>query len=125
MRREIVRRLRRGKRIREVAVEMRVPYEFVRNVAAESGERYVGRQLRPSEEREIRWRREEQGQSIREIAREMELPKSKVGRFARRVYLDVVADEDAIGFAETEIRRCPVHGMVSVWPCVACAATRR
>lgn len=124
-RREVVRRLRRGRRLREVAVELRLPYSLVRSVAAESGEMYAGRQLDPRQQSEIRRRREEEGQSIREIARAMGLPKSKVGRFSRRVFLDVMADEDEVGFVDASPRRCPVHGMVTVWPCVACAATRR
>ncbi|MDM4015867.1 hypothetical protein [Roseiconus lacunae] len=126
MHREVVRRLRQGRRIREVAVEFRVPYSVVQRIAAESGVKYCGRQLDRSQEAEIRRRREIDGQSIRTIAREMGLPKSKVGRFSRRVYLDVIADDDDVGFEDTtQTRRCPVHGLVTVWPCVACAATRR
>lgn len=124
-RREIVRRLRKGRRLREVAVELRLPYSLVRSVAAESGEPYAGRQLDRKQQAEIRRRREDKGQSIREIAREMGLPKSKVGRFARRVFLDVLADDDEVGFQDSGPQRCPVHGLVTVWPCVACAATRR
>ena len=124
MRRRIVDRLKRGRRLRAIAEEMRVPYQFVRQVAAESGLVYVGRQLDSRQEREIRERRDECGESIRTIASEMGLPKSKVGRFCRRTYLDVVADGADEGFEveETTTRRCPKHGLVNVWPCVACAA---
>lgn len=101
----------------------KVPYTFVRVLAAESEIDYIGRQLDPKQEKEIRRRRDELGQSIREIGREMNLPKSKVGRFVRRVWLDMLDDEDEIGFEDAGPRRCPVHGLVTVWPCVACMAT--
>ena len=58
MRRVIVAKLKRGRRLREVAEDLMVPYSFVRQVAAESGAYYVGRQLDASQEREIRKLRE-------------------------------------------------------------------
>jgi hypothetical protein len=32
------------------------------------------------------------------------------------------ARADEIGYRQTTPQRCPVHGMVKVWPCVACQA---
>ncbi|QDV86065.1 hypothetical protein [Planctomycetes bacterium TBK1r] len=123
MRRAILKRLMQGRRLMDIAVEHRVPYAFVQAVAAESGLNYAGQHLSDAQQREVRRRREKAGQSIREIAAEMGLPKSKIGRYSRRVYLDEAAEGDRIGFTEAaRPKRCPVHGLVNVWPCVACTA---
>lgn len=84
-----------------------------------------------------RVRREKAGQlfdqatlSTRQIARAVKAAKSTIARW-RRVYLDRQAQaEDSASAALFRPRRlrkarhCPVHGLVQVWPCVACAAVK-
>ncbi|MEO1529437.1 MAG: helix-turn-helix domain-containing protein [Planctomycetota bacterium] len=127
-RKQVLRMVRRGRRLKDIARELLMPYQYVQAIAADSGEVYAGRQLDDEQRSEIERRRVDEGESIRSIASAMGLPKSKVGRYARRRFLEVEREgqDDGVEFVDastkSEIRRCPKHGRVSVWPCVACAA---
>lgn len=69
--------------------------------------------------------------SCREVARDLEVGKTTVWRYRQAVYDAFTAENESdeaddavtIPFEQLETpRRCSVHGLTSVWPCVQCAA---
>ena len=127
MRSEILSRLRDGQRMADIARELKLPYSVVQQVAGSSRIKYVGKRLTDKQKEIIRRLREEQDCSIRIIAKKMKLPKSKIGR-AVKANFDREVSDGGTEVAPQQMpkpKRCPVHGLVTLWPCVACAATAK
>jgi hypothetical protein len=70
--------------------------------------------------------------SLRSVARELGVGKSTVDYHRQKVYDAWAAQESdepepfpTIEFVQlAKPRRCPKHGLVSVWPCVVCSSTQ-
>ncbi|MGB7325954.1 MAG: hypothetical protein WBD31_13850 [Rubripirellula sp.] len=120
-------RLRNGERLGGIANALGVTYGAVHAVAMESGIRYVGRHLTADEKNEVNRQRIIDGRSIRQIAAAMNLPKSKIGRCVQSQFSRVV-DTGGTRVSPRKLRspkRCPEHGLVRLWPCVACEGEKR
>lgn len=116
--------LRQGLRPFEIANRLSLPYEVVHEIALHSGIRYAGKHLTPEEKEQLRRLRELEGLPIRKIATQMGIGKSTVGRWSRARFLKV-QDEGGKAVRPAELKtpkRCPRHGLMRLWPCVACAA---
>lgn len=116
--------LRSGLRPFEVTQRVGLPYKTVQRIAIEHGVRCRGRHLSEAEKAKIRRMREVDGMSLRAIAREMGIGKSTVWVWAQR-RLEAVADQGGVVVRPVRVRRprrCPRHGLLTLWPCVACAA---
>lgn len=127
MRLEILGRLKQRKRLAEVARELDLPYTYVQRIARASSVKYVGRRLDPQQIAEVKRLRVQEGLSIRLIARQMNLPKSKIGRACKSMH-DKVVDGGGTAVRPMKTKepmRCPEHGLLTIWPCVACAAMRQ
>lgn len=123
---EIMARLRSGDgRIPEIARELGVSYWTVYEVARRSGLPYIGRHLTAKEKQQIRVLVESDGITGREAAKQIGRAKTTVCRYIaarRQKIVDSVGGSVRPKPTKTP-KRCPVHGLVMLWPCVACAAT--
>jgi hypothetical protein len=116
--------LRQGMRPIQIASRLSLPYEAVHEIAFSSGIRYPGKHMTEAEKAEVKRLRELEGLPIRAIALRIGVSKTTVGNFSRRQFLKVQSqggDEVAPEFLKVP-KRCPRHGLVRLWPCVACAA---
>jgi len=124
MREIVLTLLREGLRPIEIARKLSQPYEVVLSIARESGIRFTGKHLTDQEKKEVQRLREIHGYTVRLTARELGLSKTAVGRWSRARFLKV-QDQGGTEVRPVELktpRRCPRHGLVRIWPCVACAA---
>jgi len=122
---ELIRRLQDRERLSDIARSMCIPYPKAARIARESGVPYGGRVISAAENGEILRLRFNDGQSIRHIARTVGISRSYVGRVTK-AEIERYADLGGIAVRPLRLahpRRCPVHGLVRLWPCVACAAT--
>lgn len=124
MRELVLRMLREGLRPFEIAQRLSISYDVVHEIALNSGIRYAGKHLTLNEKNELLRLREIEGLPIRSVALAMGISKTTVGRWSRERYLRV---QDDGGTAVTPSmlkvpRGCPRHGLIRLWPCVACAA---
>lgn len=70
--------------------------------------------------------------SLRKVARQFGVCKSTVDYHRQKVYdawaaeeLDEPDESPTIDFVQlAKPRRCPIHGLVRVWPCVVCSSTK-
>jgi len=116
--------LRQGLRPFEITNRLSLPYDVVHKIALGSGIDYPGKHITDEDKQQIRTLRELEGLPIRTIAMQMGIGKSTVGRWSRARFLKV-QDEGGKAVAPEALkvpRRCPQHGLVRLWPCVACAA---
>lgn len=116
--------LRQGLRPFEIANRLSLPYEVVHEIALSSGIRYAGKHLTAEEKQQLQRLRELEGLPIRTIATQMGIGKSTVGRWSRARFLKV-QDEGGKAVRPENLKtpkRCPRHGLLRIWPCVACAA---
>ncbi|TWU66433.1 helix-turn-helix domain-containing protein [Crateriforma conspicua] len=116
--------LQQGKRPFEIANQLSLSYDLVQEICQESGILYPGKHLSDSEKQTIRRLREQEGLPIRAIAIRMGRSKTAVGVHVRRRF-EKVQDEGGTEVKPKMLkvpRRCPRHGLVRMWPCVACAA---
>ena len=126
MRDVILLMLRSGMRPIQVSREMGLPANLIYRIARTAADRYTGRHLTDEEIAAVNQLRELGGLTIRKTARQLGLSKTAVGRAARARFLKV-QDHGGTEVKPEELKvpkRCPVHGRVTLWPCVACAATR-
>lgn len=124
MRELVLNLLRQDLRPFEIANRLSLPYEAVHEIAIGSGIRYAGKHLTDAEKKQLLNLRELEGLPIRTIATQMGIGKTTVGRWSRDRFLKV-QDEGGKAVAPEMLkvpRRCPQHGLVRLWPCVACAA---
>lgn len=124
MREQVLAMLRSGLRPIEIARQMSLPYDVIYGIAKDSGIRFAGKHLTDEEKKEVRRLRELHGYSVRVTARQLGLSKTAVGRLSRARFLKV-QDQGGTEVRPQELkkpRRCPRHGLVRIWPCVACAA---
>ncbi|WP_145176800.1 hypothetical protein [Rubripirellula lacrimiformis] len=127
MRSNILGRLQDGERLGDIANTLGVTYGTVHAIAIESGIRYSGKHLTAAEKAEVNRQRIIDGRSIRQIAAAMGLPKSKIGRCVQSQFSRVV-DTGGTHVSPRNLRRpkrCPEHGLVRLWPCVACEGEKR
>lgn len=120
----VCRMLRGGLRPFEIATRLSLSYDLVQKICRDSGIPYSGRHLTDSEKREIRRLRELEGLPIRTIAGKVGRSKTVVGLVVRRRFL-AVQDQGGKQIRPEFLkvpRRCPRHGLVRLWPCVACQA---
>lgn len=128
MQKLVLRMLKKGMRQYEIAAKLSISYDVVHEIARKSGIEYASpqrsRQLTDAEKKEITRLRELEGLPIRAIAIRTGIAKSTVGDVTRRRFL-AVADQGGT-VARPEMlkvpRRCPRHGLMRLWPCVACQA---
>ncbi|MEM9367521.1 MAG: helix-turn-helix domain-containing protein [Planctomycetota bacterium] len=110
----------------QVARRLKIGRDFVRSIAARTQFRCSHQHLTVEQRDRIRRMREVDGRTIRDIAKELGLPPSTVGGWSRR-FLESVEDEGGTAVKPVRLRiprRCPVHGLVDLWPCVACQAEK-
>ncbi|TWU15978.1 helix-turn-helix domain-containing protein [Allorhodopirellula heiligendammensis] len=124
MREMVLRLLANGERPVEIASRLSVSYWAVRKIARESGLNYDGKHLTPEEKKEIKRLRELEGLPIRTIATRIGKSKSAVGNVTRRQFLKVQDQGGTVARPELlkAPKRCPRHGLMRLWPCVACLA---
>lgn len=124
MRDMVLRLLANGERPFEIASRLSVSPWAVRKIARESGLPYGGKHLTPDEKKEIKRLREIEGLPIRTIAARIGKSKSAVGNVSRRQYLKVADQGGTVARPEMlkTPKRCPRHGLMRLWPCVACLA---
>ncbi len=122
---DIMRMLTDGMRPFQIANQLGLTYEFVHTICFASEIRYAGRHLTQAMKDEIRRLREIEGLPIRKIAQRLGVSKTVVGVWSRRRYLAVQRQggTTVVPVPLKTPKRCPVHGLVRLWPCVACAAT--
>lgn len=114
--------LESGMRPMEIARSLSASPDVVYWVARKHGFRFTRDNLTQEEKAKIRRLRESEGLSVRQIAQQMNRPTSTIGDWARKRFCEV-ADEGGEGpKILKEPRRCPRHGLVRLWPCVACLA---
>lgn len=124
MRDVVLNLLRQGFRPIQIASKLSLSYEVVHEIAFHSGIRYPGKHMTDAERVEVKRLRELEGLPIRAIAIRTGLSKTTVGNYSRRQFLKIQnqgGNEVAPEFLKVP-RRCPRHGLVRLWPCVACAA---
>lgn len=121
--------LSNGKRISEIAdtlgMEYFQLYRFIQNenLSGHMTARH-GRRLNKKTLAEIKRLLLQKGLTPREIERQLGLA-SRHPIYCMIAQMRREAEKTAGEFqprATTETRRCPKHGLVNVWPCVACAA---
>ena len=120
----VLRMLRDGLRLFEIADRISISYDHVQEIASRSGIQYAGKHLSDSQKQEIRRLRELEGLPIRTVAVQLGVSKSTVGRWSRARYLNVQDEGGTEVQPEMlkQAKRCPRHGMVRLWPCIACQA---
>lgn len=124
MRDVVIAMLIEGLRPIEIARRLSQPYEVIHSIAKDSGIRFTGKHLTDDDKKEIQRLRELHGYTVRLTAQELGLSKTAVGRWSRARFLKV-QDQGGTEVRPQELkspRRCPRHGLVRIWPCVACAA---
>lgn len=126
LREKIHRMLESGLRPIEIARQLSLPYIRIHSIARERGMRFTGKHLTDEEKQEVQRLRELHGYTVRLTAQELGLSKTAVGRASRAQFLKVQDQGGTEVKPEVvkETKRCPIHGRVTLWPCVACAAIR-
>lgn len=123
MRELVLQMLRSGKRPFEIARSLSLPYETVHTIASESGIHFPGKHLTEDQKKELRRLRELEGLPIRTIATRMGVSKTTVGRWSRLRYIAIQSEGGKFQPEMLKVpKRCPRHGLVRLWPCVACNA---
>jgi transposase len=120
----VIRLLKQGLRPYEIAQKLSVSYDVVHEIAFASGISYPGKHLTTEQKREIQRLRELHGLPIRAVAARLGISKTTAGRWSRARFL-AVQDSGGQTVRPQQLKtpkRCPRHGLVLLWPCVACAA---
>lgn len=122
MQQQVLRMLESGMRPMAIARSLSVSPDSVYWVARKNGFRFTRENLTDEEKAEVQRLREIEGLPIRVVAQRMNRPHSTIGDWARKRFCQV-RDEGGTGPQILKIpRRCPRHGLVRLWPCVACQA---
>ncbi len=128
--RMIASRVARGQSLEHIARTSRLAYSRVRNLARLAGIRYKHRRATPEQIKGAIDAVRNRGATFRAAAQAFGMSRSAVHRFvqARRQRSIDAAGELKLVDGNREFSRhkrswrCAVHGRVTVWPCVACAA---
>ena len=123
-------RTARGESLERIARTSRIPYARVRNLAVAAKIKYRNRRPSPAQIKAAIRAVRNQGLTFRQAASEHDMSRTAVHRYvaARRQAAvdragDVAFTDGARNFSKNKLTwRCPVHGLVTVWPCVACTA---
>lgn len=122
MQEQVLRMLESGMRPVAIASALSIPPNQVYWVARKNGIRFTRENLSEEEKEEVRRLREIEGLPIRTVAHAMGRSKSSIGEWARRRFVQV-QNEGGSGPELLKVpKRCPRHGLVRLWPCVACQA---
>lgn len=128
--RMIAARVRRGESLERIARTARISYCRVRTLAVKAKIRYRGRKPNAAQIKAAIAAVRSQGKTFRQAAEMCEMSRTAVHRYVnkrRQAAIDRAGDvqfQDGNREFSKHKRswRCPEHGLVTVWPCVACAA---
>lgn len=110
--------------VQQIAAKVNLSYWQVYGFAVDRKIPIRGRWLSEAEEHEIVRLIEEEGLSQNAAGRKTGAGRMQVSRLMQRRRAAIVSDASEELRPETlrEPRRCPSHGMVTLWPCLMCAA---
>lgn len=118
-RRKAIALLRAGHSTRRVAAIIGRHHSWVAKLAKREGIRCESTMLSGFKRMQVS-RMAAEGYSVGEIAKRTGVSQSTASKY-RRLH---TAEKGEIAFHRTRApRSCSIHGPVTVWPCVACAAT--
>lgn len=124
MNEQIISRLREGKSPCEIERELHVCRKRVSRIADQYGIPRRRTHVSAAERERVRRLREEDGFTISRIADIVGRPRATVGDVVRKQFVHFENGGSQFQPRKlSRVRRCPRHGKVSVWPCVACAAS--
>ncbi len=107
-----------------VSLETRIPKQRLAIIARAHGIHYRGQHATPHQIRAAIRAVERDGLSCLAAAAEVGISKSSVHRFVQRKRNRLVDAAGSVRVVQHEWR-CPTHGRITVWPCVACLALQR
>lgn len=126
-------RVARGESLERIARTSRLSYSRIRNLARLARIRYKHRRPTPEQVSLAIDLVRERGKTFRAAAELAQMSRTAVHRLItklRRDEVDAVGELRVIDGAREYSRnkrswRCPVHGLIRYWPCVACAAEQK
>lgn len=115
---------RRGESLAQISRSTGISVSRLRLLARTAKIRYRNQRARPEQIKAAMKAVTEQGLTFRAAAQQHGISKTAVHRFVQRRRERLIDSAGDLKVHKVDAWRCPVHGLITVVPCVACAAAR-